>query len=62
MVLFAALCLERQPEEVASEAGGGAAGLKALVTDVLNERPKAMKVGVNRRSGSPQVDRQEGMD
>jgi len=39
LVLLAALCLERQPAEVAHEVGhGGAASLKALLTESLNER------------------------
>lgn len=39
LVLLAALCLDRQPAEVADEVGdSGAAGLKALVTEALNER------------------------
>ncbi|HEY1277130.1 MAG TPA: tryptophan--tRNA ligase [Thermoleophilaceae bacterium] len=39
LVLLAALCLERSPESVAAEVGdAGAAGLKRLLTDALNER------------------------
>ncbi|MBP2334753.1 tryptophanyl-tRNA synthetase [Saccharothrix coeruleofusca] len=39
LVLLAALCLERQPEAVAEEVGaGGAAALKRLVTEAVNER------------------------
>jgi tryptophanyl-tRNA synthetase len=39
LVLLAALCLNRDPREVAGEIGdGGAARLKAVVTDAVNER------------------------
>lgn len=38
LVLLTALCLERPPEDVAAEVGGtGAAGLKRLLADSLNE-------------------------
>jgi tryptophanyl-tRNA synthetase len=44
LVLLAALCLERSPEDVAAEVGGaGAAGLKALVTEALNERLRPVR-------------------
>ncbi|ETK31483.1 tryptophan--tRNA ligase [Microbispora sp. ATCC PTA-5024] len=39
LVLLAALCLDRDPYEVAGEIGGrGAAALKAVVTEAVNER------------------------
>jgi tryptophanyl-tRNA synthetase len=39
LVLLAALCLERPPEDVAAEIGGrGSQALKRLVTDAVNER------------------------
>ena len=39
LVLLAALCLERDPESVAEQIGdGGAAALKATVTEAVNER------------------------
>jgi tryptophanyl-tRNA synthetase len=39
LLLLAALCLNRKPESIAEEAGdGGAAGLKRLVTEAVNER------------------------
>jgi tryptophanyl-tRNA synthetase len=39
LVLLAALCLDRDPESVASEiGGGGAAALKRVVTEAVNER------------------------
>ena len=44
LVLLAALCLERRPEQVADEIGGaGAAALKSLVTDALNERLRPIR-------------------
>jgi tryptophanyl-tRNA synthetase len=44
LVLIAALCLDRPPEEVAAEIGdGGAMVLKRLVTDVLNERLRPLR-------------------
>jgi len=44
LVLLAALCLERSPEDVAADVGAaGAAGLKRLLTDVLNERLRALR-------------------
>jgi len=44
LVLPAALCLERSPEDVAAEVGAaGAAGLKRLLTDVLNERLRPLR-------------------
>jgi tryptophanyl-tRNA synthetase len=44
LVQLAALCLERTPELVAAEvAGGGAAALKRLLTDALNERLRPLR-------------------
>jgi tryptophanyl-tRNA synthetase len=44
LVLLAALCLERSPEEVAAEVGGaGASGLKRLLTEALNERLRPLR-------------------
>lgn len=44
LVLLAALCLERSPEDVAAEIGaGGAAGLKRLLIDALNERLRPLR-------------------
>ncbi len=37
LVLLAALCQDRDPAEVAGEIGGGAAGLKRVVTESVNE-------------------------
>jgi tryptophanyl-tRNA synthetase len=38
LVLLAALCLERDPQQLADEIDGGAAGLKRVVTEAVNER------------------------
>jgi tryptophanyl-tRNA synthetase len=38
LVLLAALCLDRDPAAVADEIGGGAARLKAVLTEAVNER------------------------
>ena len=39
LVLLAALCLEKDPHEVAAQIGaGGSAGLKALLVDAVNDR------------------------
>jgi tryptophanyl-tRNA synthetase len=39
LVLLAALCLERDPREVAEEFGdGGAVALKRVLTEAINER------------------------
>jgi tryptophanyl-tRNA synthetase len=44
LVLLAALCLEQPPEDVAAQAGrGGAAALKALATEALNERLRPVR-------------------
>ncbi len=44
LVLLAALCLATSPEQVAAEVGdGGAAALKRLVTDALNERLRPIR-------------------
>jgi tryptophanyl-tRNA synthetase len=44
LVLLAALSLERTPEDVAAEIGAaGAAGLKGLVTEALNERLRPVR-------------------
>jgi tryptophanyl-tRNA synthetase len=44
LVLLAALCRERDPHEVADEVGdGGAAGLKRLVTEAVNERLRPIR-------------------
>jgi tryptophanyl-tRNA synthetase len=44
LVLLAALCLERSPKSVAEEVGdGGAAALKRLLTDALNERLRPIR-------------------
>jgi tryptophanyl-tRNA synthetase len=44
LVLLAALCLERSPEDVAAEVGAaGAAGLKRLLTEALNERLRPLR-------------------
>jgi tryptophanyl-tRNA synthetase len=44
LVLLAALCLERSPEDLAAEVGGaGASGLKRLLTDALNERLRPLR-------------------
>ena len=37
LVLLAALCLDRDPREVAADIGGGAAGLKDVVTTAVND-------------------------
>ncbi|MGD0560117.1 MAG: tryptophan--tRNA ligase [Streptosporangiaceae bacterium] len=37
LVRLAALCLSREPDAVAASVSGGASGLKALVTDAVNE-------------------------
>jgi tryptophanyl-tRNA synthetase len=44
LVLLAALCLERDPEDVAAEIGGsGSQALKRLVTDAVNERFRGIR-------------------
>jgi tryptophanyl-tRNA synthetase len=44
LVQIAALCLDRPPAEVAGQVGdGGAAALKRLVTDALNERLRPLR-------------------
>ncbi|RAG80289.1 tryptophan--tRNA ligase [Streptacidiphilus pinicola] len=44
LVLLAALCLEREPAELAAEiGGGGAARLKQVVTEAVNERFAAVR-------------------
>jgi tryptophanyl-tRNA synthetase len=44
LVLLAALCLERDPREVADEiGGGGAADLKRIVTEAVNERMRPIR-------------------
>jgi tryptophanyl-tRNA synthetase len=44
LVLLAALCLERPPHEVAASVGdGGAAALKRLVTEAVNDRFSAIR-------------------
>jgi tryptophanyl-tRNA synthetase len=44
LLLLAALCLERPPVDLAAELGGaGAAGLKRLLTDALNERLRPLR-------------------
>jgi tryptophanyl-tRNA synthetase len=49
LVLLAALCQDRDPHELADEIGdGGAAGLKRVVTEAVNERMRPTRA---RRSG-----------
>src|SRR5437588_578875 len=44
LVLLAALCLEREPHAVAEEFGdAGAAALKAVLIDAINERLRPMR-------------------
>ncbi|MGZ4251612.1 MAG: tryptophan--tRNA ligase [Solirubrobacteraceae bacterium] len=44
LVLLAALCLERSPEEVATDVGAaGASGLKRLLIEALNERLRPLR-------------------
>lgn len=44
LILLGALCLERRPEDLAQELGGaGAAGLKQLVVEALNERLRPVR-------------------
>jgi tryptophanyl-tRNA synthetase len=44
LVLLAALCLERDPEELADDIGGrGAAGLKTVLVDAINERLRPVR-------------------
>jgi tryptophanyl-tRNA synthetase len=44
LLLLAALCLDARPEEVAEQIGNaGAAGLKRLVTEVVNERLRPVR-------------------
>jgi tryptophanyl-tRNA synthetase len=44
LVQLAALCLERPPEQVAAEVGGGgSAALKRVLTDALNERLRPLR-------------------
>lgn len=45
LLLIAALCLERAPEEIALQlGGGGASALKRLVTEAVNERLRPIRV------------------
>jgi tryptophanyl-tRNA synthetase len=54
LVLLAALCLERPPEDVAADIGGsGAAGLKRLLTDALNERLRPLRRRRRELTNSP---------
>ena len=54
LVLLAALCLERSPDEVAAQVGGaGAAGLKRLLTDSLNERLRPLRQRRRELTGDP---------
>jgi tryptophanyl-tRNA synthetase len=44
LVLLAALCLEREPREVAEEiGGGGAAALKRVLSEAVNERLRSVR-------------------
>ena len=44
LVLLAALCLERDPHELAEELGdGGAVALKQLLTEAVNERLRSVR-------------------
>ena len=54
LVLLAALCLERSPQEVAAEVGAaGAAGLKRLLTEALNERLRPLRQRRRELAGDP---------
>ncbi|HEX4009450.1 MAG TPA: tryptophan--tRNA ligase [Solirubrobacteraceae bacterium] len=54
LVLLAALCLERTPQDVAAEIGAaGAAGLKRLVTEALNERLRPVRQRRRELAGDP---------
>ena len=54
LVLLAALCLQRSPEDIAAEVGGvGAAGLKRLLTDALNERLRPLRQRRRELAGDP---------
>jgi tryptophanyl-tRNA synthetase len=55
LVLLAALCLDRSPEAVAAEIGGaGAAGLKRLLTEALNERLRPLRERRREVSADPE--------
>jgi tryptophanyl-tRNA synthetase len=43
LLLLAGLCLDRTPQEIADETGGGAMALKRLLTDALNERLRPVR-------------------
>jgi tryptophanyl-tRNA synthetase len=54
LVLLAALCLDRDPAEVADEIGdGGASALKATVTEAVNERFAAIRARRAELAGDP---------
>jgi tryptophanyl-tRNA synthetase len=54
LVLLAALCLDRDPAQVAREIGdGGAAALKATVTEAVNERFAAIRARRAELAGDP---------
>ena len=54
LALLAALCLDRDPAEVAGEIGdGGASALKATVTEAVNERFAAIRARRGELAGDP---------
>jgi tryptophanyl-tRNA synthetase len=54
LVLLAALCLDRTPEQVAGEIGPrGAAALKALLTESLNERLRPLRARRSELAADP---------
>ena len=59
LLLLAALCIDRTPEQVAEEIGdGGAGALKAVVTEAVNERLRPLR----RRRAELAADREHLLD
>ena len=56
LLLLAGLCLETDPEDLAEQVGdAGAAGLKRLVTEAVNERLKAIRTRRSQLHGRPRL-------
>lgn len=59
LLLTAALCTGRDPHHIADELGGrGAAALKALVTEAVNEHLRALRQRRRELAGDPAIVRQ----
>ncbi|HEX3004420.1 MAG TPA: tryptophan--tRNA ligase [Angustibacter sp.] len=55
LLLVAALCSDRSPEDVAASVGSGAARLKALVTEAVNEHLRPIRARRRELEGQPDV-------